>query len=200
MNKKIGIFGGTFDPVHMAHLHMAQCALEQGKLDKVIFLPNGTPPHKENSGITNAEHRYNMLVLATEDNPCFEVSDYELTKDGLCYTVDTMRYFRSAYPEDRFVFILGADSLDYLDRWYDGENLIKENSFLVAVRDFRQGYDIQANIRKIEDMGGKIELIQMPPLDISATYIRETASQGYSVAYLTTPEVEQYIRDKELYR
>lgn len=200
MNKKIGIFGGTFDPVHMAHLHMAQCALEQGKLDKVIFLPNGTPPHKENNGITDAEHRYNMLVLATEDNPRFEVSDYELTRDGFCYTVDTMRYFRSAYPEDSFVFILGADSLDYLDRWYDGENLIKENSFLVAVRDFRQGYDIQANIRRIEDMGGKIELIQMPPLDISATYIRTTASQGYSVAYLTTPEVEQYIRDKELYR
>jgi nicotinate-nucleotide adenylyltransferase len=111
-----------------------------------------------------------------------------------------MRYFRSAYPEDSFVFILGADSLDYLDRWYDGENLIKENSFLVAVRDFRQGYDVQANIRKIEDMGGKIELIQMPPLDISATYIRATASRGCSVAYLTTPEVEQYIRDKELYR
>ena len=200
MNKKIGIFGGTFDPVHMAHLHMAQCALEQGQLDKVIFLPNGTPPHKENNGITDAEHRYNMLVLATEDNPRFEVSDYELTRDGFCYTVDTMRYFRSAYPEDSFVFILGADSLDYLDRWYDGENLIKENSFLVAVRDFRQGYDIQANIRRIEDMGGKIELIQMPPLDISATYIRTTASRGCSVAYLTTPEVEQYIRDKELYR
>ena len=200
MNKKISIFGGTFDPVHTAHLHMAQCALEQGKLDKVIFLPNGTPPHKENSGITDAEHRYNMLVLATEDNPCFEVSDYELTKDGLCYTVDTMRHFRSAYPQDRFVFILGADSLDYLDRWYDGENLIKENNFLVAVREFRRGYDIQANIRKIEDMGGKIELIQMPPLDISSTYIRETASKGCSVAYLTTPKVEQYIRDKELYR
>lgn len=200
MSKKIGIFGGTFDPVHMAHLHMAQCALEQAGLDKVIFVPNGTPPHKENSGITSGEHRYNMLVLATEDNPCFEVSDYELTKGGLCYTVDTMRYYKSAYPEHSFVFILGADSLDYLDRWYDGENLIRENSFLVAVRDFRDGYDIGANIRRIENMGGRISLIQMPPLDISATYIRETASQGHSVAYLTTPKVGQYIRDKELYK
>ena len=200
MNKKIGIFGGTFDPVHMAHLHMAQCALEQGKLDKVIFVPNGTPPHKNNNGITEGEHRYNMLVLATMDNPCFEVSDYELTKGGLCYTVDTMRYYRAEYPDDDFVFILGADSLDYLDRWYDGANLIKENSFLVAVRDFRDDYDIQTNMRKIEAMGGRIELINMPPLDISATYIREIASEGYSVAYLTTPQVGQYIRDKELYK
>lgn len=200
MNKKIGIFGGTFDPVHMAHLHMAQCALEQAKLDKVIFLPNGTPPHKENSGITAGEHRYNMLVLATKDNPCFEVSDYELSKVGMCYTADTMRYYRSAYPDDSFVFILGADSLDYLDRWYDGENLVKENSFLVAVRDVRGGYDFGDNIRRIEDMGGKVEVVQMPPIEISSTYIRETASKGHSVAYLTTPMVEQYIRDKELYK
>ncbi len=200
MNNKIGIFGGTFDPVHMAHLHMAQCALDQAKLDKVIFVPNGTPPHKKNSGITDGEHRYNMLVLATEDNPCFEVSDYELTKGGLCYTVDTMRYFKSAYPEDSFVFILGADSLDYLDMWYDAANLIRENSFLVAAREFRDGYDIQDNIGRIQDMGGKVEIMQIPPLDISATFIRKTAAQGYSVDYLTTPKVGQYIRDKELYK
>ena len=200
MSKKIGIFGGTFDPVHMAHLHMAECALEQAKLDKVIFIPNGTPPHKSNSGITPAEHRYNMLVLATEDNPRFEVSDYELTKGGLCYTVDTMRYYKAEYPDDEFLFILGADSLDYLHRWHDGINLIRENNFLVAVRDFRQGYDIEDNIRQITAMGGKVELVHMPPMDISATYIRHNISRGDSAESLIHHKVAQYIRDKELYK
>lgn len=200
MNKKIGIFGGTFDPVHTAHLHMARCALEQAELDKVIFVPNGTPPHKSNSGITSGEHRYNMLVLATEDNPRFEVSDYELTKGGLCYTVDTMRYFRSENPHDEFWFILGADSLDYLHKWYDGANLIRENRFLVAVRDFRQGYDIQDNIGRISEMGGRVELVHMSPMDISATDIRDLVSSGDEIGSMTHPKVEQYIRDKELYK
>ena len=200
MNKKIGIFGGTFDPVHTAHLHMARCALEQAELDKVIFVPNGTPPHKSNSGITSGEHRYNMLVLATEDNHRFEVSEYELTKGGLCYTVDTMRYFRRENTQDEFWFILGADSLDYLHKWYDGANLIRENRFLVAVRDFRQGYDIQDNIGRISEMGGRVELVHMSPMDISATDIRDLVSSGDEIGSMTHPKVEQYIRDKELYK
>ena len=197
--KKIGVFGGTFDPVHVAHLHMAQCALEQAGLDKVVFVPNGTPPHKENQRILSASHRYNMLRLATEDNPGFEVSDYEISRQGYCYTVDTMRAFRSDNPDCEYVFVIGADSLDYVDKWYQAPQLIAENHFVVALRNFRQGYDFEANIRKIRDMGGSVEIVEMPPLDVSSTYIRELASKGCNVGYLTTYKVGCYIRDNKLY-
>ncbi len=200
MKSKIGVFGGTFDPVHMAHLHMAQCALEQSGLDKVIFVPNGTPPHKNQDNIIDARHRYNMLVLATEGNPGFEVSDYELTKGGYCYTVDTMRHFKTTYPEKEFVFIIGADSLDYLDKWYQSQSLILENHFVVAAREFRPGYSLAENVRKITDMGGSVEVIHMPPLEISSTYIRQSAARGGNVEYLTTPQVGRYISDNKLYR
>ena len=199
MNKKIGIFGGTFNPVHMAHLHMAQCALEQAQLDKVIFVPNGAPPHKQHSSVLSAEHRYNMLMLATEDNPGFEVSDYEIAKDGYCYTVDTMRYFKGQYPGEVFVFIIGADSLDYVDKWHEGHNLIRENHFVVVEREFRPGYSLADNLRKIADMGGSAEVVQMPPINISSTYIRDVAASGCNVEYLTTPKVGRYIRDNKLY-
>ncbi len=196
--KKTGIFGGLFDPVHLGHLNMAQCALEQAKLDSVIFVPNGNPPHK-NGDCADFEHRFQMLAAATADNPHFFVSDYECTAGEYHYTVDTMRHFRAESPDDEFFFILGADSLDYVNTWMRADELIRENVFIAVNRNFRSGYSLQKNIAELENMGGRVIEAKMPMIDISSTLVRRAAVEGRDVRYLTGASVAGYIKQNKLY-
>lgn len=196
--KRIGIFGGLFDPVHIGHLNMAQCALEQAKLDGVIFVPNGNPPHK-NGDCADFSHRFEMLIAATADNLRFSVSAFERTVGEYHYTVDTMRHFRTQNPDDEFFFILGADSLDYVDTWMKADELIAENTFVAVNRNFRSGYDIKNNIADIEAKGGRVIEVEMPMIDVSSTLVRRAAAQGCDVRYLTGTQVEKYIKQNKLY-
>ena len=197
MDGRIGIFGGTFDPVHTGHMAMAVCAMEQARLDKVIFLPNGNPPHKQQGEYADGTHRYNMLTLATDFEPRFEVSDYEL--DGMRhYTFDTMGYFKSAYPDSDILFIIGADSLDYLHKWYRGEELIRQNTFVVINRHFRKEYDFNENISRIRSMGGSVIVADMPFADVSSTEIRNAVRMGKTDLPLDG-KVAEYIRLNKLY-
>lgn len=198
MKNRIGIFGGLFDPVHLGHLSMAKCALHGGNLDKVIFVPNGQPPHK-NGDSASGEHRFNMLEIATKGFDAFSVSDYELDTSVYHYTVDTMRYFRKIYPDSEVVFILGADSLNYVDKWMDAKNLILENTFLVINRNFDIEYNISDNINRVKALGGKVQKIDMPFVDISSTRIRFAIKNNLSAKDMLPEGVWKYIEDKKLY-
>src|SRR5690554_331928 len=115
--KKIGILGGTFDPIQNAHLVLAECSYEQFDLDRVWFMPSKNPPHKINKYIESKEHRSNMIKLAIEDNPHFEFSDFELMRQGLTYTTDTLLMLNQEYTDVKFYFIIGEDSLFDLENW-----------------------------------------------------------------------------------
>lgn len=197
MESRIGIFGGTFDPVHNGHIDVAYCALKEARLDKVIFLPNGNPPHKKSGEYTDATHRYNMLQIATEHEKRFEVSDYELSGERH-YTYDTMEHFKSLYPQSDVLFIVGADSLDYLHKWYRAEELIKNNAFVVINRNFRENYSLDDNIAYIKSLGGRVIRADMGCVDISSTQVRSYISQG--IEALPIPDrVADYIIFNKLY-
>ncbi len=198
MKNRIGIFGGLFDPVHLGHLSMARYALGGGNLDKVIFVPNGQPPHKDGDS-ASGEHRFNMLKIAIGGYDRFSVSDYELDTTRYHYTVDTMRHFRKMYSDSDVVFILGADSLNYVDKWMDAKNLILENTFLVINRNFDREYDISDNINRVKSLGGDVIKVDMPFVDISSTKIRQAIKSNGAAKDLVPEGVWKYIKDNKLY-
>lgn len=198
MKNRIGIFGGLFDPVHIGHLSMARCAVDGGEVNEVIFVPNGQPPHKDGF-CASGEHRFNMLKIATGKYDEFSVSDFELDTSCFHYTVDTMRHFRNMYPDSEVVFILGADSLNYVDKWMDAQNLILENTFLVINRHFDKEYNISDNVNRIKSLGGHVERVDMPFVDISSTQIREAILSGKAAESFVPDGVWEYIKDNKLY-
>lgn len=197
MKGRIGIFGGTFNPVHAGHIAIGRCAAEEAGLDEVIFLPNGNPPHKSSDEYVDGRHRFNMLRLATAGERGFSVSDYELDGERH-YTFETMEYFKSLYPDAEVMFIIGADSLDYLHLWHRGEELIKSNTFIVVNRRFREGYSFRENILRIEKMGGKIIVADMPFADVSSSQIRSDIAMGADNPAVNG-DVYDYIRLNKLY-
>jgi nicotinate-nucleotide adenylyltransferase len=199
---RIGIMGGTFDPIHYGHLVAAEVARAEFGLDKVIFVPAGRPPHKQQQTITDAEHRYRMTVLATSTNPSFEVSRLELDKDELTYTIDTVKDMRRIYGEDATIyFITGADAVLELLTWYKIQELLKLCIFIAATR---PGFDKRDLEQKIEEItskyDGEIICIEVPLLAISSTDIRERSRSGKSIKYLLPEAVEEYIEKSGLYK
>lgn len=196
---KIGIFGGTFNPVHLGHIAVAKAVLENTDVDRIVFLPTGNPHYKTAKVLADGHHRYNMLAEATKDFENMEISDYEIKSPGPCYTVDTMRYFKKQYPHNSYCFIIGADSLDYLHKWKDAQSLIRENEFIVVNRNFRQNYNIDKNIEYISSVGGKVTKADMPCFDVSSSEVRRKLSAGENVTAYTGTEVYKYIIDNNLY-
>ena len=133
--ERIGILGGTFDPVHIGHMAIAQKALEKCRLDKVIFVPSALPPHKKMPRLASAWDRYRMVALAAQGNPRFEVSDYEVQKGGKSYSIDTVCHFRAQYPaETKLFFIIGEDNVDTLETWKEIDRIIEIVTFIVVNR------------------------------------------------------------------
>ncbi len=178
---------------------MAHCIIQNTDVDKIVFVPNGNPPHKTNKIIADARHRYNMLLLATEGNKNYEVSDYEILKQGPSYTVDTMRYFKKQNPQHSFCFIIGADSLDYIDKWMDAQSLIAENEFVVINRNFKQNYNLDKNIEYILSLGGKVKKADMTAVDVSSSQIRAMIQNGKDIRSLVGQKVNEYILTNKLY-
>ena len=197
---KTGILGGTFDPVHDAHLAVATMAQSAAGLDHVVFMPAGTPPHKDHA-LAAAQARLDMVRLAIAGRAGFEASDFEINAGGVGYTADTLQAYGRAHPEERLHFIMGGDSLLYLDQWRYPERLMAL-ACMVAV--YRPGSSYAALEAKRDEIlrrfGGEILLVECPGMDVSSTDIRAKAAAGLPLAGLVPPAVEQYIRENGLYR
>jgi len=187
---RIGILGGTFNPVHIGHLILAEEIREKLSLDKVIFVPAYLPPHKDNLDIVAACHRYNMVRLAIKANRYFSLSDIEIKRDGRSYTIDTLREFKNRYPKDELYFITGSDLLKYLNDWKDLSEIIKMVKFVVATR---PGYPL-------EEIPSYISTVAIRAVDISAFEVRACIKENKSFRYLVPDAVMSYINKKRLYR
>ncbi len=187
---KIGILGGTFNPIHIGHLILAEEAREKLGLDRIIFVPAYLPPHKDNADIAEVRHRYQMLNLAIKKNNYFSVSDIEIKRDGRSYTIDTIKEFKRAYPDDDLYFIIGSDLLKYLDEWKDLSEIIKMVKFIVATR---PGYPL-------EKIPNYIATIPIRAVDISGFEIRKAIKEDKSFRYLVPEVVYKYIFKNKLYK
>jgi nicotinate-nucleotide adenylyltransferase len=197
---KVGLFGGTFDPIHTGHLVVAMLAKEAVRLDKVCFIPAGVPPHKRGKRITAGVHRYRMIQLAIQGYDDYEVLDRELKQDQPSYTVDTLQWYRQTFPEDEPFFIMGADMLFDLPRWYQAERVI-ELAEIIAVT--RPGFDQAMSDHYLQQLPDEwrehIHFVDMPGLEISSTWLRERLDQGLPVTHLVPDPVIRYIKENRLY-
>ncbi|WAM32926.1 nicotinate (nicotinamide) nucleotide adenylyltransferase [Caldicellulosiruptor morganii] len=194
---KVAIFGGTFNPIHIGHLIMAQYVKNFTDVDRIIFVPNGTPPHK-NSEIALPQHRFEMVRLSIEDNPDFEVSDFEIKKEGPSFTINTLEYFSILY--EKVYFIIGSDNLFEIKKWYKAEQILKKFPIIVLPRE-RERDLIRKQIEKFFCIyNAEIILIDMPIIDISSTEIRRLIKENRSIRYMVHPKVEEYIIRKGLYK
>ena len=201
MSKKyhVGIFGGTFDPIHMGHLLTAETVRDQYKLEKVVFIPAAVPPHKQDKLVTPAVHRYNMTLLATADNPYFTVSDIEMHRQGPSYSRDTLAELTRVYGQDtEFYFIVGADSIAELHTWNRVEELLAICHFIGASRPGNMA-DFASVQASFGTLGNKLHQVDTPELDISSTAIRQMVEQQQSIKYIVPEAVEQYIYKEKLY-
>ncbi|CUH92502.1 nicotinate-nucleotide adenylyltransferase [Herbinix luporum] len=198
--KKIGIMGGTFDPIHNGHLFLAEHAYEQAGLDYVLFMPTMNPPHKAGITVVSGEHRLNMVRLALKDNPNFRLSDLELNRPGLTYTSDTLEVLKNREPDNDYYFILGADSLMMIPQWKDPQTIFNLSTIVAGGR-------IQFSMEQLKEQAeylektykGKIILLDMPIMEISSEKIRKRIKEGKSIRYYVPGEVLTYINDHNLY-
>jgi len=199
--KRIGISGGTFDPIHYGHLVIAEEIRETMGLEKVIFIPSGNPPHKKNIKVTQAIHRYNMVKLAIDSNPYFEVSTIEIEREGYSYTIDTLKQLKQIYGQDTTLFFMtGADVIPELVTWRSFENLFTLCEFVAVLR---PGFERESLLEKIEyyknNYKAIIHIVDAPLIGISSTIIRERVKKGKTIKYLVPESVEKYIKENGLY-
>jgi len=197
---RLGIMGGTFDPIHFGHLVTAEEALVQFNLDRVIFMPTGNPVAKAHVNVSPAEHRYLMAVLATAANPDFDVSRMEVDRPGLTYTIDTLSMLRAEYgPSTEIFFITGADAVWEILTWKDADAVADLATFIAATR---PGYDLEVARAQHESATTRfrLEYIEVPALAISSTDMRRRVAEGRPVRYLTPEAVVAYIEKHGLYR
>ena len=198
--KKIGILGGTFNPIHNAHLAMAQAAYEQYGLDEVWFMPSGSPPHKKNKKIASAEHRKRMVQFAIDDVAHFRFSDFELRREGTTYTRDTLKLLCERNPKSQFYFILGGDSLRDFATWYHPEEIVRYCRILAVARNGVSFEELERACKKYSsEMGGEFLPVRMNPIVISSEDIRERIGKGMSVQGLCPEIVNRYISIHGLY-
>ena len=195
--ERIGIMGGTFDPIHQGHIHMAQCALAQLRLDRVLMLPSGNPPHKPD--ITPAEDRYRMVYAACAGLPGLEPCREEIDRAGVIYTVDTLSILHEKYPKAELFYIIGADTLMELHKWRQFETVLTLCTFLVCPRSTRYTpQELTAERKRLTSLGGRFTLLDMAVLDISSTEARQAIRAGEAMPLLPV-QVRQYAASAGLY-
>jgi nicotinate-nucleotide adenylyltransferase len=197
MSRRIGIMGGTFDPVHHGHLVAAEEARWQFRLDQVLFIPTGRPWQKP-VGVSPAEDRYLMTVIATASNPAFAVSRLEVDTPGPTYTVDTLRRLRAELPEGtRLLFIGGTDLLQQLLTWKEPEQVLELAELIAATR---PDFDVDDVLKKVPAAAGRVHRMEIPALAISSSDIRARVARGAPIEYLVPEGVARYIEKRALYR
>ena len=197
--QKIGIFGGSFNPIHTGHLIAAQETLDALKLDKVIFIPAGNPPHKSQSNLAAAEDRYEMVRLAIQDNPGFEISGMEMEREGKTYSFDTLVALKKQFDDIDMHFIIGFDTLKELHTWRNIQGIFNIVSFAVVNRG-NEAIEIKQWIEdRQRTYSGTIDYIPIPDIQISSTDIRHRIQDERSIKYLVPDAVEHYIKSRGLY-
>jgi nicotinate-nucleotide adenylyltransferase len=198
---KVGILGGTFNPIHYGHLLLAESARDRLGLDKVVFIPTGNNPFKTTDWDIDASHRYEMAKRGIESNGYFEISDIEIKREGYTYTIDTLKELEKEYSGDELYLIVGADIVFEIDAWKQAEEVLKKISLVTT---FRPGYDqdrLDTRVEEIKELyHARILKLYTPEMDISSSEIRSRVKHGYSIKYLLPENVEEYIYQQNLYR
>ncbi|NLP09609.1 nicotinate (nicotinamide) nucleotide adenylyltransferase [bacterium] len=193
---RIGLFGGSFDPIHMAHLLLAEIVCTALHLDRILFMPAFVAPHKQTRAATDGYHRLQMIRLAIQDNPHFAVSDYELAKSDISYTVDTLEYLQQngRFSRSQLYLIIGADNLQGFHTWKDPQRIVTLAQVVVVNRPQYEENDASAA------RFGPFLSVSIPMMALSASEIRRRVADGQSIRYWTPGAVEKYIMDHRLYR
>lgn len=196
---RIGIFGGTFNPVHNGHIHLAQAAYDHLKLDKLIIVPSNIPPHKSAEGICPNDIRLEMCRLAFSEHINFEVSEYEIQRKGKSYSIYTVEHFRMLYPQSKLFLIVGSDMFMSFDKWYRFEEILKSVSLAVVSRN---NDDMEQLEKKSMELSryGKTDIIRVPSYPVSSTEIRSKIKNGEKYSCYLPEKVVQYISLNNLYR
>lgn len=197
---KIGVIGGTFDPIHNGHLIVAEYARTSLNLDKLIFIPSGIHPFKDNKSITEPKKRVDMISLAIDSNKYFEISPIEIHRKGTTYTIDTIMELKKEYNEDEIYFIIGSDIIFEIEKWKSFEELIQLCKFILL---YRPGKEEDHIDKKIEELYSaykiQFEKVKSPLIEISSTEIRARVKNKLSIKYLVPESVEEYILKNNLY-
>lgn len=204
---RIGVFGGSFDPVHVGHLVVAECCREQAGLDRVVFVPAGIPPHKQDRPLAPAAQRIDMLHLATGGHEAFRVSTVEIDRGGVSYTADTLDTLAAAHPGDRLLLILGPDALADLPAWHEPARIVAAADILAVER---AGLDDVAAMVREPQLAALLgaagadrvanERVRVPAIGIRASDLRAAVAAGRSIRYRTPRAVELHVRTHGLYR
>lgn len=199
---KIGIFGGTFNPIHLGHIRLGQLVLDEIKLDKILYIPDNTPPHKSDRNLACGEDRLNMINISLKDHVDMESSDIELKREGKSYSFETLLELKKLYPNDELYLITGADMFLTLDKWREPETIFKTANIIGVPRvksDFEKMEEYAENV--IKPMGAKVFMLSQTVFDTaSSTYVRENIDDYQKIKDMITPEVYRYITEKGLYR
>lgn len=199
--KRIGIIGGTFDPIHHGHLMIAENAIWQYALDEIVFIPTGPSPHKDDAHITAGEIRCDMVLLGIEDNPGFHLSKREIEAHEVSYTYKTLQALHQERPDVELFFLMGGDSLESFEYWRNPKQILEVATLLVAVRDDMDIEQIRQKIQYLTDKyDGKICLLNTPNFSVSSHNIRERVRTGQSIRYLVPDQVRRYIERNHLYQ
>ncbi|MFC2165467.1 nicotinate-nucleotide adenylyltransferase [Acidobacteriota bacterium] len=215
--EKIGLFGGTFNPIHLGHIKAAEIVAKRFLLDKLFFIPSYIPPHKESVKIASPRHRLRMVELAVESFPHFIPSSIEIDAGGKSYSIVTLKKIKAQYPEARMLFLLGVDAFLEIETWRDYENVLEQCSFIIMSRpqfhleDAHEVLSKKYNQRivalsgdnapvNIEESDNLIFLAQIHALDISSTEVRERVMRNQSIQDLVPESVEHYIKERGLYQ
>lgn len=199
--QKVGIMGGTFDPIHVGHLILGESAYDQFHLNEVLFMPSGNPPHKrDRRGRAALEERIEMVRLAISTNPHFTLSLAEAHDEGYTYTKETLTRLTAENPDTDYYFIMGADSLFNFETWKCPEEIAALATLVVAVRDHVDDMQLDATIHRLEDLyDAHILKLSTPNIDISSQMLRGWIADGRTVRYYLPDTVRHYIRDTKLY-
>ncbi|WP_264292702.1 nicotinate-nucleotide adenylyltransferase [Blautia glucerasea] len=194
--------GGTFDPIHMGHLILGEQSFEQLHLDKVLFMPSGNPPHKRNrAGRASDGQRVDMVRLAIEDNPHFELSLAEMHETGYTYTYRTLEELKEQNPDTDYYFIIGADSLFTFDEWKEPARICRACTLVVAVRDHASSDELNQEIKRLSaEYEGRFTLLDTMNIDVSSHQIRSWVSKGKSLKYYVPDPVISYMKENGIYR
>lgn len=198
----IGIMGGTFDPIHNGHLLLAKQAYNEYRLDQIWFMPSGQPPHKQGRRVSSAKDRCQMVKLAIADTDYFTFSDFEVAREGYSYTAQTLRLLQDTYPEHRFYFIIGADSLYEIESWYHPELVMQMTVLLVAGREYDAAVrPINQQIEYLKQKyDARIFRLHCQEVDIASAELRQMASRDKKLYQYVPAGVEHYIETHQLYQ